>query len=224
MNSIGLPPLKSANTLVTSALDKATVLLNEFSSVFIREDTTFIPWLGPTQYKIGEVVPQETWVRKSLLRLKCHKASGPDQIPNRVLRELAWEISPALTALYNQSMTSGCIPKDWSLALISPIYKGNVHEASNYRPVSLTSVACKILEHIVCMHLLDHLERHNLLTTPQHGFRKAHSCESQLLITLDNLYATCDKKTHMDVGILDFSRAFDTIPHECLLGKLARSL
>ena len=58
MDNIGLPPLKSANTLVTSALDKATILLNEFSSVFTREDTTFIPWLGPSQCKIDEVVAQ----------------------------------------------------------------------------------------------------------------------------------------------------------------------
>ena len=102
MDNIGLPPLKSTNTLVTSALDKATILLNEFSSVFTREDTTFIPWLGPAQYKIVEVVAQEPGVRKLLLRLRPHKASGPDQIPNRVLKELAWELSPALTALYNQ--------------------------------------------------------------------------------------------------------------------------
>ena len=222
MDNIGLPPLKSTNTLVTSALDKATILLNEFSSVFTCEDTTFIPWLSPAQYKIGEVVAQEPGVRKLLLRLKPHKASSPDQIPNRVLKELAWELSPALTALYNQSLTSGCIPKDWSRALISPVYKkGYVHEASNYRPVSLTSVACKILEHIVCKHLLDHLERHNLLTTLQHGFRKAHSCESQLLITLDDLCATFDKMTQTDVGIMDFSWAFDTVPYERLLGKLA---
>ena len=73
----------------------------------------------------------------------------------------------------------------------------------------------------MCKHLLDHLEHHNLLTTLQHGFRKAHSCESQLLITLDDLYATFDKKTQTDVGILDFSRAFDTVPYERLLGKLA---
>ena len=70
-------------------------------------------------------------------------------------------------------------------------------------------------------HLLDHLECHNLLTTLQHGFRKAHSCASQLLITLDDLYATFDKKTQTDVDILDFSWAFDTVPHERLLGKLA---
>ena len=128
MDNIELPPLKSTNTLVTSALDKVTILLNEFSSVFTREDTIFIPWLGPAQYKI-EVVAQEPGVRKLLLCLKPHKASGPNQIPNRVLKELAWELSPALTALYNLSLSSGCIPKDWSRALISSVYKkGNIHE------------------------------------------------------------------------------------------------
>ena len=78
MDNIGLPPFKSANTLVTSALDKATILLNEFNSVFTHEDTTFIPWLGPAQYKIDEVVVQEPGVRKLLLCLKPHKASKPD--------------------------------------------------------------------------------------------------------------------------------------------------
>ena len=74
----------------------------------------------------------------------------------------------------------------------------------------------------MCKHLLDHLERHNLLTTLQHGFRKAHhSCESQLLITLDDLYATFNKKIQTDVSILDFSRAFGTVPHKHLLRKLA---
>ena len=135
MDNIGLPPLKSANTLVTSALGKATILFNEFSSVFTCEDITLIPRLGPAQYKIEEVVAHKPGVRKLLLCLKPHKASGTDQIPNWVLKELAWELSPALTALYNQSLTSRCIPKDWSRALISPVYKkDNVLEAGNYRP------------------------------------------------------------------------------------------
>ena len=180
--------------------------------MFTRKDTTFILWLGPAQYKIGEIIAQEPRVRKLLLRLKPYKASGPDQIPNQVLKELAWELSPAITPLYNQSLTSRCIPRYWSRALISPVYKkGNVHEAGNYQPVSLTTVACKILEHVLRKHLLNHLECRNLLMTVQHGFRKAHSCESQLLITLDDQYATFDKKIQMDSGIVDFSRSFDTI-------------
>ena len=65
------------------------------------------------------------------------------------------------------------------------------------------------------------LESNNMLTHLQHGFRKNHSCETQLMVTLRDFYKSWDTKTQTDVGILDFSRAFDTVPHERLLGKLA---
>ena len=89
-----------------------------------------------------------------------------------------------------------------------------MHTPGNYRPVSLTVVACKILEHIVCRHILNFLDENNVLTLAQHGFRKGHSCETQLLITLSDLFKSFDKRTQVDVGIFDFSRAFDTVPHE----------
>ena len=127
-----------------------------------------------------------------------------------------------LALLFTQSLETGTIPHDWSNALISPVFKkGNVHKPSNYRPVSLTTVTCKIMEHIICSHIHGHLKQHSLLTPVQHGFRKQHSCESQLLITLDDFYSSFDKSVQTDVGILDFSRAFDTVPHQRLLGKLS---
>ena len=216
MDNTGLPALKLAGSLVTSAIDKATVLLEEFGSIFTQEDVTHIPWLGPAKHTIGELTAEVAGVRKLLMKLKPHKASGPDQIPTVVLKELASELAPVLAARFNQSLSSGVIPGDWSWALITPVFK-----KGNYRPVSLTSVVCKVLEHIVCAHILRHLERHHLLTNLQHGFRKGHSCESQLLITLDDLFHNFDQKKQTDVGVLDFSRAFDTVPHERLLGKLA---
>ena len=96
--------------------------------------------------------------------------------------------------------------------------KGNRHLAENYRPVSLTSVPCKILEHIICSHVRDHLDRHNILSTLQHGFRERHSCESQLLTTLQDLLSLHDRGVQVDLVVLDFAKAFDTVPHE--LGKL----
>ena len=99
---------------------------------------------------------------------------------------------------------------------LSPVFKkGSIHHAANYRPVSLTCVACK---HIV---MLEHLENHKLLTSLQHGFRRGHSCETQLLLILDDFFSTYDRKLQTDVGIWDFSCAFDTVPHKRLLGKLA---
>ena len=80
---------------------------------------------------------------------------------------------------------------------------------------------CKLLEHIICSHILTFLDNNNLLTPLQHGFRRGHSCESQLLLTVSDFVDTFDTKTQTDVGVLDFSRAFDTVPHERLLGKLA---
>ena len=99
--------------------------------------------------------------------------------------------------------------------------KGDIHTAGNYRPVSLTSVACKQLEHIVCRHLLQHLQENSILSPLNHGFRAGHSTETQLLTTVHDLLLSHDKKIQSDVIILDFSKAFDTVPHSLLLHKLA---
>jgi len=95
-----------------------------------------------------------------LQRLKPDKACGPDMIPNRVLIELAPVIASPLTTLYNKTLEEGSIPTEWKHAHVTPIYKKNdKHRASNYRPVSLTVVCCKIIEHIICNHVLVHLKR-----------------------------------------------------------------
>ena len=105
--------------------------------------------------------------------------------------------------------------------MVAPIFKkGSRHLAENYRPVSLTSVPCKIMEHIICSHIRGHLDKHNILSKFQHGFRKGHSCESQLLITLNELMYWRDCGVQCDIAVLDFAKAFDTVPHESLLGKL----
>ena len=90
----------------------------------------------------------------------------------------------------------------------------------NYRPVSLTSVPCKILEHIICSHVRDHLDKHSVLASLQHGFREAHSCETQLITTLEDLLYWRDRRVQIDLAALDFAKAFDTVPHRSLLGKL----
>jgi len=78
---------------------------------------------------------------KLLKELNPNKASGPDKIPCRVLKELATELAPVVTAFFRQTAELCVFPRDWTEAIISPIYKkGNVHLASNYRPVSLTCV------------------------------------------------------------------------------------
>ena len=222
VDSISIPPLREGAALITDAVQRASLLGKEFRSAFTHEDTSHIPSFGPrTSSTITPIHVEVAGVQKLLNRLKPNKACWPDKIPNRVLKELAPVLAPPLTALYNKSLEEGTVPAEWRHALVTPVYKkGDKHSPSNYRPVSLTVVCCKLLEHIVCNHVLTHLEENNLLTTLQHGFRRGHSCETQLLLTYDDLIRSFDKTLQTDMAILDFSRAFDTVPHRRLISKL----
>ena len=102
----------------------------------------------------------------------------------------------------------------WRDANISSIFKkGDKHLPENYRLVSLTSVASKILEHIICRHMVKHLENNKILTNLNHGFRSGYSCITQLLTTINDFLQEHHKGPQLDVAILNFSQAFDTVPH-----------
>lgn len=160
-------------------------------------------------------------VQKLLKGVKPHKAAGPDEISARILKETAHQIAPALTLVFQASLEQSTIPTDWKTAHVAPIYKkGNRSLAANYRPVSLTCISCKLLEHIVSSNIMNHLEHQGILTDAQHGFRRKRSCESQLILTVQDLAKGIEDKQQVDVILLDFSKAFDKVPHRRLLQKL----
>ena len=137
------------------------------------------------------------------------------------MKELAPQITPVVTAIMRQTITKGKLPQKWKEAWVTLIYKKDSrNEPANYRPISLTCVICKLTEHIFCTHIRAHLDRHGILTPINHGFRAKHSCETQLLLTTNDLLKQRDIGNNTDVGILDFSKAFDTVPHRRLIGKL----
>ena len=86
--------------------------------------------------------------------------------------------------------------------------------------MSLTCICCKLLEHIVCSNLLSHFDKNNIITNKQHAFRKNHSCETQLSHVINDWSKSLDDKQQVDIFILDFEKAFDTVPHELLISKL----
>ena len=149
------------------------------------------------------------------------KALGPDKLHHRVLKELATELGPIFAHLFQQSNDSGEIHKEWTLANIRPLFKkGDISLACNYRPVSLTCVPCKLLEHIVCSNIMAHLDEHKLLSDKQHAFRKWHSYETQLATVINDWTKLLDNKGLADTCLFDFEKAFDTTPHELLKSKL----
>jgi hypothetical protein len=152
----------------------------------------------------------EKGVLKLLQNLKVHKAAGPDTISPRLLNSLAIVITPAITRIFHTSLDEGTVPKDWRKANIVPIFKkGDKSKPANYRPVSLTAICSKTLEHIIYSNIMNHLSQNNLLSDNQHGFRTRRSCETQLITTVQELAKNMSSGKQIDAILLDFSKAFD---------------
>jgi hypothetical protein len=222
-DTVGIPTLKKNGKLESDNKIKANILNDQFKSVFTQESDT-LPHLP-----LGSIpsIPDFTisthGVNKLLSDLNPHKASGPDEIPARILKVAAEEIAPALSIIFEKSLKTAEIPSSWLCANITPIFKkGDRDDASNYRPVSLTSICSKVFEHIIYSQIMDHFDRNSILTDKQHGFRSKHSCESQLILTVNDLARSLNNKSQTDMIIMDFSKAFDTVPHNRLLLKLDR--
>jgi len=110
------------------------------------------------------------------------KAAGPDHLSPRALKELSDILADPLALLFRKSLASGHVPKDCKHANVAPVCKkGQKYLCSNYRPISLTCVISKVMEHIICSSLMSHAEHHNILYPLQHGFHPGRSCETQLL-------------------------------------------
>jgi hypothetical protein len=218
----GVSPLKTTQGLLSKSKDKAEALNQQFKSAFTPPDPSPHPDKGPSPHPImPDFTVTENGVLKLLEELNPNKAPGPDGVSGKILKTMASEIAPILTIIFRQSMETGNLPDDWKKANIAPIFKkGDRSNPANYRPVSLTSIACKMLEHIVASNVLEHLNCNNILVDQQHGFRAKRSCESQLIQTVHDLALGLDTKVQHDIGILDFSKAFDKVSHNKLLSKL----
>ena len=219
----GVSALRSDGLLHSSAKEKAHILNTQFSSVFTRENMENLPDLEASPYDpIANIEINANGVRKLMEGLNPNKASGPDKISARFLKSMAEPLAPALTTLFQASLSQGRIPQDWKSAFVTPIFKkGDKAKPSNYRPVSLTSTCCKLLEHIIHSHIINHLDNNKILTDAQHGFRKKRSCDSQLINTVHDLAKGLDSRQQIDAVLLDFSKAFDKVAHQRLLQKLS---
>ncbi|BHF82667.1 hypothetical protein SprV_0802580600 [Sparganum proliferum] len=170
---------------------------------------------------IEDIVFREESILKELKGLKECKSPGPDEIPANLLLELAYELAKPLSFLFQKSFDAGILPADWKTANITPFYKsGSRALATNYGPVSLTSVCCKVMEKTIKKELMAYLETNNLLSNAQYGFRRGRSCVTNLLYTLQSWTRALDAKHTVHVAYIDFRKAFDSVPHQRRLYKL----
>jgi hypothetical protein len=137
-----------------------------------------------------------------------------------VLKKLIDQVAEPLAEIMRTSLKEGAVPEDRQTANVTPIYKkGSKSDPGNYRPVSLTSVSCRLMEGIIKDHVVNHLERHGLIRATQHGFMRGKSCVTNLLTFFEKITSQLDGGEAVDVIYLDFAKAFDTVPHERLKKK-----
>ena len=145
-----------------------------FSSVFTKENFDNIPCIDKIKKDITNldtVIIDEQKVRDKLNNLKPFSAPGPDGISPFILKELSSVLSTPLSILFQKSICEGHVPSDWKIANVSPIFKkGSKFCPGNYRPISLTSIICKVLESIIKDQIMEHLKHYNLIFSSQHGF------------------------------------------------------
>nr|VZI00015.1 unnamed protein product [Spirometra erinaceieuropaei] len=203
--------------------EKAGHLSRFFQSVFTREAAVPADHCNVDNVpKIGSVVLTKAIVQQELLKLKEATSPGPDELPAKFLKELATELAEPLCLLFKASVDAGRLPPEWKTAWISPIHKiGSRASANNYRPVSLTSICCKVMERIIKHELMRFLEQHHQ-SDAQHGFRRGRSCLTNLLYCLEQWTRVIDEGNVVHVAYIDIKKAFDSVPHQRLLYKLSR--
>ena len=158
---------------------------------------------------------------KLLHNLKPGKAAGPDKLKPLKLRELRDKITPIIKVTFDQSLKTGKLPADWTKDNVMPVFKkGDKSLAANYRPISLTCILCMVLEHILASNIVKHLDGQVILYDLQHGFSEKRSCDTQLIMLIEDLARSASVGKQTDIILLDFSKAFDKVNHSKLLWKL----
>ena len=155
--------------------------------------------------------------------LNISKSTGPDEFHPRFLKETVDSISLPVTMLFNKSLSEGKLPNEWKLANVTSIFKsGDKTKASNYRPISITCILCRLLENVVKTTIMTHCTENAIFSDSQYGFRPKRGCILQLLKVFDDWTKYMDYDIPVDVVYLDFRKAFDSVPHKRLLLKLER--
>ena len=158
----------------------------------------------------------------AIKRLKAGATSGPDGFPPVLFKQLALSLAEPLSLIYSSFMSIGCIPCEWTRAIVIPVFKrGKAADVGNYRPISLTSVVCKIMERVISTDTLHYLRVHNVISKHQHGFLSGRSTCTNLLETLNDWTLAIKNKQSVVVAYIDYSKAFDCVTREKLLIKLS---
>ena len=171
-----IPDIHHQGKTLTSPIQKAKAFCKFFTSIFVHENEATLEVLKEelTKSRSHDELVEINMTREEVYNLLCKidpsKSCGPDEVPGRLLKEGAEWLAEPLSKLFLLTLSKGVLPHDWTSANVSPVHKkGSKHSVSNYRPVSLTCIAVKLLERIVYNNLYDYLTISGKLNRFHHG-------------------------------------------------------
>jgi hypothetical protein len=222
--TMGIPALTVGNKVITTSIDKASCFNKYFAEQQTLPQIPFNQQMPPiifiTNSRLGNIITTEDEVTKAIKSLDIGKATGPDGISNKIIKETVTAISKPLAELFNKSFELGKVPIRWKEANLCPIFKKDDKSlVSNYRPISLLSCLGKLQERIVYTHLYKYLKDNNLLTWKNSGFRELDSAMNQLIYITHKIHKALEEGQEICLVFLDVSKAFDRVWHSGLLHK-----
>ena len=218
-----IPPMEHNNFTYFDDKEKADAFNKAFLSFSqLDSDKADLPELNyKTDSRLANIIIRESEVLDILKSLDTSKATGPDGISAKMLKETATSIAPSLTKLFQKSFKKGQIPKLWKEANVLPLHKKDDKASfANYRPISLLSVVSKVYEKLIFKHVYNYLRDNNLISIHQSGFTPGDSTVNQLLYMYDLFCKALNDKKDVRIVFCDQSKAFDRVWHEGILYKL----
>ena len=223
-------PLKREDgSLAVDDKEKSNLVNNFFSNIGEKLASSFQPQYPSVLATSTKIVPcvnnialLPLAIERKLANLKTNKATGPDGISPKILKEAGDAMLSPLMFLYNMSLKDGYVFSQWKTARVNPVFKKDeVTEIGNYRPLSLLSVPSKILETIVADSIIHHAFMENkLITDKQWAYRRGYSTELLLVHMTEIWRSAIDSNKVVGIVFVDFQKAFDCVSHNVLLRKL----
>ena len=222
VNFEGGEPLVLNGKLITDDRDKADICNRFFALESTLDDRqAHIPNNTPVRCDRFDQLVQPEIVYDILSKLDPAKATGPDGIGNRILKEAALPLAEPLSHIFNYCLSLGMFPDVWKIACVTPLFKkGEPSDCNNCRPISLWPCISKVFERVLFNHVHGYLRVNGLISQNQSGFTPGDGTINQLIAICNTLYKCIDDGDEMIAVFLDLSKAFDKVWHAGLLYKL----
>lgn len=189
--------------------------------VLEEDEIIYDPFVHQTVERVAVECFSQDQVQEAMKSFNVNKVTSPDCIPMMFFMNLALSLSLPLSILFNKSLLEEKFPSKWKISYVSPIFKdGDKDDISNYRPVCIMSAISKIFERLVFNQLFEQIK--SQIHHTQHGFFMKRSTQTNLMEYVSEIAQSIVNGGQVDTIYTDFSKAFDKVNHQILVGKLRR--